>query len=437
MPEIDTRVIRNIGDDMLGVMLNTDSCDREKAEAAVSRVYEQCELAPPAVFLWYPSPAKALTAAMLCAWMQTGKSVLDDQIADDIPRVHLSERLYPLPSTWRGWLGNLDLNEDKLCFSRRFLDIRQFTTGGVTSAFQEHIEDLLRTGTHIRERLCFFIRAEMKNRLHADSTIKFWQDTIGEVAAETNSSEFHGQMQRAVQVLEQLDDRQHLFVLECLLQFVFSSQGDDGGYNWPKFRFGQHEADRVAQLLIRKELGTAFAGPLEALEDAVRNCGWWCPWTSACIMVERPTEMSMDNNGLLHRVDREAVLYEDSWGFHALRGLQVPGWMARGEFDAARIDREKNVEYRRRMIDRYEVSRYLNESGAQLIAEDECGKLYRKRMNGDEDIAMVEVKNSTAEPDGTFRTYYLRVPPSVQTPREAVAWTFHLEPDEYVPTFQS
>ena len=89
------------------------------------------------------------------------------------------------------------------------------------------------------------------------------------------------------------------------------------------------------------------------------------------------------------------------------------------------------------MIDRYEVSRYLNESGAQLIAEDECGKLYRKRMNGDEDIAMVEVKNSTAEPDGTFRTYYLRVPPTVQTPREAVAWTFHLEPDDYVPTFQS
>jgi len=82
----------------------------------------------------------------------------------------------------------------------------------------------------------------MKNRLHADSTIKFWQDTIGEVAAETNSSEFHGQMQRAVRVLEQLDDRQHLFVLECLLQFVFSSQGDDDGYNWPKFRFGQHEA---------------------------------------------------------------------------------------------------------------------------------------------------------------------------------------------------
>ena len=37
---------------------------------------------------------------------------------------------------------------------------------------------------------------------------------------------------------------------------------------------------------------------------------------------------------------------------------------------------------------------------------------------------LVEVLNATAEQDGTRKTYFLRVPPTVRTAREAVAWTF-------------
>ena len=39
---------------------------------------------------------------------------------------------------------------------------------------------------------------------------------------------------------------------------------------------------------------------------------------------------------------------------------------------------------------------------------------------------MVEVVNSTPEPDGSRKTYFLRVPPTIGTAREAVAWTFGL-----------
>lgn len=37
---------------------------------------------------------------------------------------------------------------------------------------------------------------------------------------------------------------------------------------------------------------------------------------------------------------------------------------------------------------------------------------------------MVEVINSTAEPDGSFHHHFLRVPPNMTTPQQAVAWTF-------------
>ena len=48
-----------------------------------------------------------------------------------------------------------------------------------------------------------------------------------------------------------------------------------------------------------------------------------------------------------------------------------------------------------------------------------------------ESLVMVEVVNSTAEPDGEFKNYWLRVPPDVGTAREAVAWTFNLSTEEY------
>jgi len=50
---------------------------------------------------------------------------------------------------------------------------------------------------------------------------------------------------------------------------------------------------------------------------------------------------------------------------------------------------------------------------------------------------MVEVVNSTAEPDGTFRRYWLRVPPWVRTARQGVAWTFDLSASEYSPLVET
>ena len=50
---------------------------------------------------------------------------------------------------------------------------------------------------------------------------------------------------------------------------------------------------------------------------------------------------------------------------------------------------------------------------------------------------MVEVVNSTPEPDGSRKTYFLRVPPTITTAREAVAWTFALGAGEYRPAVET
>ena len=97
------------------------------------------------------------------------------------------------------------------------------------------------------------------------------------------------------------------------------------------------------------------------------------------------------------------------------------------------IQAEENAEVRRVMLEHFGYDRYLRDSGAAQVHRDECGVLWRVDLPGDEPLVMVEVVNSTPEPDGTSRTYFLRVPPRTPTAREAVAWTFGLDAEEYSP----
>jgi len=51
----------------------------------------------------------------------------------------------------------------------------------------------------------------------------------------------------------------------------------------------------------------------------------------------------------------------------------------------------------------------------------------------DEPIMLVKVVNSSPHPDGTFKSYYLKVPPDMKTCQQAVAWTFRMDAEEYAP----
>lgn len=49
-------------------------------------------------------------------------------------------------------------------------------------------------------------------------------------------------------------------------------------------------------------------------------------------------------------------------------------------------------------------------------------------------ILYLKVINSTMEPDGTYKNYYLCVPPNMKTCKQAVSWTFRMEEDQYQPS---
>ncbi|MFF8614236.1 DUF6745 domain-containing protein [Streptomyces sp. NPDC015350] len=195
---------------------------------------------------------------------------------------------------------------------------------------------------------------------------------------------------------------------------------------------GQHDAAWLA----------AFDGRgdrLNGLAEVARNAGWWWPYERAVVISERPQALHRDEAGRLDRGDGPALAYADGFALYAWRGMPVPAEFL-DELNALtpkRIREEENAELRRVMLEFYGYDRYLSESGAEPVHRDETGVLWRIALDGDEDVVMVEVVNSTPEPDGTHRVYWLRVPPGTRTAKAGVAWTFGVGSEEYAPLQQT
>jgi hypothetical protein len=108
-----------------------------------------------------------------------------------------------------------------------------------------------------------------------------------------------------------------------------------------------------------------------------------------------------------------------------------------GALTAEEITNHPNAEVRRVMIERQGAEHYMQQCGAERVHTDEWGTLWRARFRDDEDLVMVQVTNSSPEPDGTFEDYWLRVPPNIRTARGAIAWTFGEEARTYRPKVQT
>lgn len=148
-----------------------------------------------------------------------------------------------------------------------------------------------------------------------------------------------------------------------------------------------------------------------------------------------------DHNRRPHSVNGvPAVKYSDGAEDYYWHGVKVPEFVARRpeEITTAHIEAEDNAEIRRVMIERYGLARFMADCGAVRIHKDECGELYKKNMGqGEEPMVFVKVKNSTPEPDGSIKDYFLRVPPRTKKARDGIAWTFNIPADQYKPELQT
>lgn len=154
-------------------------------------------------------------------------------------------------------------------------------------------------------------------------------------------------------------------------------------------------------------------------------------------------------HGLFCRASTEFPGVDENWDYQpstlnyqlvgfSIRGVAITERIARRDFTLADALAEPNQEVRRIMLELLPPDAAIGV--LKLIHSDDFGSLYCESdsvWRSSNTLAFVKVVNSTPEPDGSFKDYFLRVPGAMQRAKQAVAWTFGLTEETYQPIAQS
>lgn len=183
--------------------------------------------------------------------------------------------------------------------------------------------------------------------------------------------------------------------------------------------------DAIFQLVPYEYQEWGSGRELKLLIDIAKTSGWISPFSNTCLVSDRPVEVSTDEEGRLHSETGASMIHSDGFSVYSWHGINIPDYVIEEpeRITTREVEKEGNIEIRRVLLERYGVERYLQDTHAELIHSDGYGDLFRKEIRNDEPLVMVKVVNSTPEFDGTYKDYFIRVPPTMKTAEEAVAWS--------------
>ena len=172
---------------------------------------------------------------------------------------------------------------------------------------------------------------------------------------------------------------------------------------------------------------------MKGLWQVAEAAGWMVPHANVCWLSERPDVLEIDAQGRLYGATGPALHFADGWSHYAWKGVRVPAWMIEGRraITVAQINRERDPVLRRCMIDIMTPAKFVETSDAVCVSRDDAGALWLKTWHHWDSWAAVEVVNGTPEPDGSLKHYFLQVPPTMRSAREAVAWTYGMSEQDY------
>ena len=157
---------------------------------------------------------------------------------------------------------------------------------------------------------------------------------------------------------------------------------------------------------------------LELWFQICQSCGLVYAFEKCCFICAKPTVIKVNSQGSLHCVDGPALRFVDGIELYFYKGVDftdIKNDLLHPELITVdRIFKENNQEIKRALVELYGYDRFIKDHGAELIHEDEFGKLWKKDIPGDEPLVMVELVNSTPEPDGTRKIYFERVHPELR-----------------------
>ena len=377
------------------IAMSTEPADRSRTEEAIERAYQCAGFKPPKRVVWGDSPSA------MC-------------LLRDAEFSHLESDPYYVPEE-----GSKLVHTDGWVKRVPTMDPQPIPLGGTVEPHKTGLSDLLSSA----------VRSAVEAYL-SDDAVNSVQDAVWNPV-------FGGSMDLIL-------DKASLAA--GTRRYVWENSGR--GMFKPLFRrvrdglvfdlwHGQDSAHKVAALdYCREVLGlTAQTKTTAGLIEQAKHGGWILAYKHVCYASERHSLLKLDERGRLHCENGPAFGYSDGWNtVYFIHGVRVDEHvvMEPQRITLDEVQHEWDLERRRVLISRYGLERYISDTGTEKMHEDDWGTLYRRKgSDGDEPLVWVRVVNATPEPDGTFRDYWLRVPPTLQTALEAVAWTFEKSPEEY------
>ncbi len=174
----------------------------------------------------------------------------------------------------------------------------------------------------------------------------------------------------------------------------------------------------------------------DVFQALTQSCGWFIPLEQTCIVCDRPISFSYDSDYRLHAEEKPAIQFADGYSLYAHHGVTIPekyGLLHPREWQAQWILEEESAEVRRVLIQEIGYARVCQELQAQQL--DSWAEYTLLRIDIDIDGAIeqeepIYLLKMTCP--STAAIHALRVPPDIQSAREAIGWVnWGIAPEEF------
>lgn len=202
---------------------------------------------------------------------------------------------------------------------------------------------------------------------------------------------------------------------------------------------------RVFYLFCREELGIKYSKEdskkLDVWIDLCRHVHAFLAFEEVCLVSDFPTVLSWDARNRLSAERGPALAYSDGLEIFVTGGTKITNekhidmLFRDGVITPKDVDAETNQEIKTRLINRLGMDKYM--ADAKTIHKDDYGELIEKQLVSGVRARALKLKNSTPEPDGSFKDYILSVPPNIQRAKEGVAWTYGETEEDFHVTAES
>ncbi|MEL6459468.1 MAG: DUF6745 domain-containing protein [Cyanobacteria bacterium J06621_15] len=159
----------------------------------------------------------------------------------------------------------------------------------------------------------------------------------------------------------------------------------------------------------------------DCLNQLFENCGWFIPFEDVCIVCDRPSKFSLDSENRLHSESEPAIQFADGYGLYYYHGVALPeqyGTVHPNQWEAKWLLSENNTELRRILIQAIGYNRICDELKA--IKLNSFREYDLIKIDAEADVEPIVLLKMICPSTGY--THVLRVPPNMESAREAITW---------------